>query len=146
MSWRPQLNVVCGRCGKPRGLAHVCVSNSRRRQAVKPQLSFGKCEKCKKPVGNPLTHVCAPRSDFKARKAKHDKEQRAKARKKRQQQAHDYTACADNECKRALCVAYKTGWKSGDEAGYERGWQQGYRAGYANGFPDGIAACPRTHK
>jgi hypothetical protein len=143
MSWRPQLNVVCGRCGKPRGLTHVCVSNSRRRQTLKPALSFGKCPDCKRPYGgNPLAHVCAPRSDFKARKAKYEKEQRAKARKKRQQQAHDYTACSDNECKRPLCVAFKTGWKLGDQAGYERGWQQGYD----RGFPDGIAACPREHK
>jgi hypothetical protein len=133
MSWRPQLNVVCGRCGKPRGLSHVCVSNSRRRQTLKPQLSFGKCPDCKRPYGsNPLAHVCAPKSDFKARKA----------RKKRQQERHDYTACLDSECKRALCVAFKTGWKLGDQAGYERGWQQGYD----RGFPDGIAACPREHK
>ncbi len=142
MAWRPQLNVTCGRCGKPRGLAHVCVSNSRRRQTVKPQLSFGKCEKCKKPVSNPLTHVCAPKSDFRARKAKHDTEQRAKARKKRQQERHDYTACADNDCKRPMCVAYKTGWKAGDEAGYDRGWQQGHQTG----FKEGIAACPRPHQ
>jgi hypothetical protein len=143
MSWRPQLNVVCGRCGKPRGLTHDCVSNSRRRQAIRPRLSFGKCPKCKKAYqGNPLTHVCAPKSDFRQRKKAYEKEQRARARKKRQQQAHDYQSCADNDCKRALCVAYKTGWQQGDEAGYQRGWQQGYD----RGFPDGIAACPRQHK
>lgn len=142
MSWRPQLNVVCARCGHPRGLAHVCVSNSRRKATLKPELSFGTCEKCRKPVSNPLTHTCAPRSDFRRRKARFDKQQRDEARKKRQKQAHDYTACADNDCKRSLCVAYKTGWQGGDRAGYERGWQQGYNSG----FPDGIAACPRTHQ
>lgn len=142
MGWRPQLNVVCGRCGKPRGLTHDCVSNSRRRQTVKPRLSFGKCPKCKKPYGgNPLGHVCAPASDFRKRKKAFEKEQRARARKKRQAQAHDYQACADNDCKRPVCVAYKTGWKGGGEAGYQRGWQQGYD----RGFPDGIAACPREH-
>ena len=88
--------------------------------------------------GQPLAHVCAPRSDFRRRKTAHEKQQRDRARKKRHQEARDYTACADNDCKRTLCVAYKTGWKAGDEAGYERGWQQGYD----RGFPDGIAACP----
>jgi hypothetical protein len=141
MSWRPALNVVCGRCGHPRGLGHVCVSNSKRRATVKPELSFGTCEKCRKTVSNPLTHNCAPKSDFRKRKAAHEKKLRDEARKKRQKQAHDYTSCADNDCKRALCVAFKTGFKLGDEAGYERGWQQGYNSG----FSDGVAACPRTH-
>jgi hypothetical protein len=155
MSWRPQLNAVCGRCGKPRGLVHECVSNSRRRQTVKPKLSFGTCPKCRKPYGgNPVGHVCAPKSDFRKRKAAHDKAERDQARKKRQQQGHDYTACSDNDCKRSLCVAYKTGWKAGDEAGYDRGWQQGHEAGfkegyaegYDKGYPAGIADCPRDHK
>jgi hypothetical protein len=142
MSLRPQLNAVCGRCGKPRGLFHECVSNSRRKMTVRPQVTFGTCEKCRKTVTNPLTHVCKPRSDFRRRKTAHEREQRTAARKKRQQQAHDYTSCSDNDCKRALCVAFKRGWKGGDEAGYDRGWQQGYD----RGFPDGIAACPRDHK
>jgi hypothetical protein len=150
MTWRPQLNVVCGRCGKPRGLVHECVSNSLRKQTVKPTVTFGTCDKCRKTVSNPLTHVCAPRSDFKRRKRAHEKAERDRARKKRQQQAHDYTSCTDNGCKRSLCVAYKTGWKAGDEAGYDRGWQQGhengFKEGYGKGFPDGIAACPRPHK
>ena len=151
MSWRPQLNVVCGRCGKPRGLTHDCVSNSRRKQTVRPRVTFGTCSRCRKPYdGNPLAHACAPKSDFKKRKAAHEKEQRASARKKRQQQAHDYLSCPDNSCPRPLCAAYKTGWKAGDEAGYERGWNQGrergLKEGYAQGYPDGIAACPRAHQ
>lgn len=142
MSWRPQLNVVCGRCGKPCGLTHDCVSNSRRKQTVKPRLSFGTCPKCRKPYGsNPLTHTCAIKSDFRKRKRQFEKEQREKARKKRRQQKHDYLACSDNECKRPLCVAYKTGWKAGDEAGYERGWSQGHDAGFA----EGRAASTRQH-
>jgi hypothetical protein len=147
MSWRPQLNVVCGRCGKPRGLGHVCVSNSKRKPAMKPKLSFGTCPKCRKPYeGNPLGHNCAPESGFRRRKAKFEKEQRDAARKKRQQQAHDYTACPDGSCKRALCVAYKTGWADGDQAGYDRGWQQGHEAGHKDGYAEGVAACPRDHK
>ena len=66
-----RLGLTCGRCGQPRELiGHVCVVRSgraaRRRATPKLRLDFGKCETCKRPVGNPLTHVCAPRSDFKA--------------------------------------------------------------------------------
>jgi len=142
MTWTPQLNVVCGRCGKRReGLRHVCFSNSTRKATIKPQVSFGTCPKCKKPQGNPLTHVCHPKSDFKKRKARAAKRERAKARKKRQSETHDYQACQDRDCPRSLCVAFKTGWKLGEEDGYDRG----YEAGYAIGFIEGIAACPRNH-
>ena len=42
---------------------------------------------------------------------------------------HDYQACADKNCQRPVCVAFK----EGDRQGYERG------------FPDGLAACPGPH-
>jgi hypothetical protein len=143
MSWRPQLNAVCGRCGKPRGLIHECVSNSTRSQSVKPKLSFGNCPKCHKPYGgNPLGHTCAPSSDFKSRKRKHEKQQRDAARKKKRKDTHDYTSCSDNDCPRSLCVAYKKGFKQGDEEGYKRGWETCYPVA----FEDGIAHCPRLHK
>jgi hypothetical protein len=141
MSLRPQLNVLCGRCGKPRGLFHDCVSNSRRRQTLKPTVTFGKCPNCKKTITNPLTHTCAPRSDFKRRKREHEKQQ-AKRPAKRRQDSHDYTECSDNDCPRSRCVAYKKGFKAGDETGYKRGWEQCYPVAFA----DGIAACPRPHK
>src|SRR5579875_976126 len=146
MGWRPQLNTVCGRCGKPRGLAHTCVSNSRRKATIKPKVSFGTCPKCKKPQGNPLTHTCRPKSDFKRRKADHAKAERAAARKKRQKNTHDYQTCTDNDCPRPLCVAFKTGHTTGHREGYEVGWRIGWQVGYDRGFPDGIAACPRAHK
>jgi hypothetical protein len=118
------------------------VSNSRRRQTLKPKLSFGTCPKCRKRygAGGPLAHACAPRSDFGKRKKQFEKEQRARARKARPK--HDYLECSDTECKRPTCVAYKAGVQAGDETGYARGWQQGYD----RGFPDGIAACPLEHK
>jgi hypothetical protein len=142
MSLRPQLNVTCGRCGKPRGLVHECVNGStRRKPTLKPTVTFGKCPDCKKTITNPLAHICAPKSDFKRRKREHDKQQKARQPKKRQP-SHDYTACPDSDCPRPLCVAYKTGWKAGDEAGYERGWETCYPAA----FEDGIAHCPRLHK
>ena len=135
MGWRPQLNIVCGRCGKPRGLTHVCVSSSKRRATATPQVTFGKCPRCGKPLGgNPLGHVCRPKSDFRRRKAAAARRETAKARKKRQAGKHDYQACTDGECQRPLCVAFKTGHKPG----YDRGW--------ADGFPAGQAACPRPHQ
>jgi len=146
VTWRPQLNAVCGRCGKPRGLTHDCISNSRRKQTIKPQLTFGTCPKCKKPQGNPLTHTCAPKSDFKRRKADWDKAQRAKARRKRQKNDHDYQACTDNSCPRSLCVAFKTGYANGSRDGYELGFKTGWQQGYDRGFPDGIKACPGPHR
>jgi len=133
MGWRPQLNVVCGRCGKPSGLlGHVCVSNSRRKQTLKPKLTFGSCPKCRKryDAGGQLTHVCAPKSDFGKRRKQYEKEQREKARKARPK--HDYTNCPESECKRSLCVAYKSGLELGDQEGYARGWEQGYDRGVAD--------------
>ena len=141
MGFRPALNVVCGRCGKPRGLTHDCVSNSRRKQTVRPKLSFGKCPKCRKPYGPvPLAHACAPKSDFKKRKTEYEQKQREREREKarKAKPKHDYMECGDAECKRSLCVAYKAGITLGDERGYERGWQQGYDRG--------LAECPRDHK
>lgn len=142
MGWRPQLNVVCGRCGKPSGLFHTCVSNSTRKQTLKPKVSFGKCPRCRRNYGpgGALTHACAPRSDFRKRKSQFEKEQkrleREKARKAKPK--HDYTECSDASCKRSLCVAYKTGREQGDLEGWSRGWDQGHDRG--------VADCPRDHK
>jgi hypothetical protein len=131
VTWRPQLNTVCGRCGKPRGLTHTCVSNSTRKATVKLRAGFGTCPTCRKPQGNPLTHACRPRSDFKRRKGAYAKQQKAAARKaaRKTRQAHDYQACTDNDCARSVCVAYRTGYQTGSQDGYEHGWQQGYDRG-----------------
>ena len=129
MGLRPQLNIMCQRCKKPRGLRHVCVSNSTRKAAFKPVLSFGTCPKCKKPVANPLMHVCAPKSDFRKRRAKAERERKARDRKKRQAERHDYTACTDQECTRPTCKAYREGRATGRDEGFE----------------EGINACPRPH-
>lgn len=141
MGWRPQLNVICGRCGKPTGLGHVCVSNSRKPQTMKLKVSFGKCPKCKKVYGaNPALHACAPRSDFRKRKSQFEKEQAKKEREKarKARAAHLYEECGDAQCKRSACVAFKTGRQAGYEAGFDRGWETGHERG--------IADCPRDHK
>lgn len=141
MGWRPQLNVICGRCGKPSGLRHVCVSNSRKPQTLKLKVSFGRCPKCKKVYGaNPALHVCAPRPDFKRRKSQFEKEQKAREREKarKNRPKHEYQECGNDECKRSACVAFKAGRQLGDEAGFDRGWEMGHARG--------INDCPRDHK
>ncbi len=135
-----RLRVTCGRCGQDRELiGHVCVIRSgraaRRSSAPKLSLDFGKCGTCHKPVGNPLTHVCAPRSDFRKRKR-----QAARPKKKPREQ-HDYQLCKDDTCKRQMCVAFKTGYRRG----YQDGWKDGYALGYAQGHEDGVRDCPRPH-
>lgn len=156
MAWTPQLNITCGRCGKPRGLRHVCVSSRDRKATVKAGWSFGQCPKCRKRITNPLTHTCRPKSDFKRRRtaaARQEKADRraqaaslAKVKRSRQgapaRPKHDYLACMDGDCERPLCVAFKTGYKTGHHDGYE----QGYVLGYDTGFSAGQAACPRPHK
>lgn len=149
----PRLSVTCGRCGQPRrGIRHDCIVSSgrasRRRATPKLKLDFGKCPDCRKTVGNPLTHVCAPKSDFKKRKRAAEKREREAARaraKKRQPDKHDYLACKDEDCKRSLCVAHKAGWREGHKAGFEDGWAAGYGTGYAEGFTAGRESCPGPH-
>jgi hypothetical protein len=146
MGWRPRLNVMCTRCKKAHGPFDVCVSGSSRKRSLKPRLSFGKCPTCKKSygAGGPLTHHCAPKSDFGRRKKQSEKERRQREREqaRKNRPKHDYTECSDSQCKRSLCVAYKSGKDEGDQEGYARGWQQGYD----RGFPDGQDACPRKHE
>ena len=140
MGWRPRLDVVCGRCGKPRGpVGHVCVSRRKGKPSLKPRLGFGSCPKCGKRYGaNPLLHVCEVKSDFRKRKAEHEKKQREREREKarREKPKHDYTECSDRDCKRALCAAYKAGIEEGDSRGYSRGWQMGYDRGAASALRD----------
>jgi hypothetical protein len=140
---RPALRPVCGRCGKPReGIRHVCRSNSARKATVSLKLDFGTCGTCGKTVTNPLTHTCKPKSGFKKRKSKAAKAEKAAARKKRQAEKHDYQACADQDCPRPLCVAFRTGSREG----YQRGFDDGFSAGFASGFTEGLASCPGPHR
>lgn len=148
-----RLALTCGRCGQPRELiGHVCVARSgraaRRSATPKLKLDFGKCSDCKRPVGNPLTHVCKPRSDFKSRKRKAERAAKGKP-KKQPRDKHDYLACADRDCPRPLCVAYKTGWREGYRIGFDEGYEAGFAAGqaegYDKGFAEGLASCPGPH-
>lgn len=96
-----------------------------------------KCGTCGKRYVNPLTHVCAPKSDFRKRKREAERaarrdaararkkaaaerrkaaaaERRRKAREKRSaprspRPQHDYRLCHDEDCRRHACVAYRDG-------------------------------------
>ena len=197
MGIRPRLNVRCGRCGKPReGLRHMCRSNSRRRATVRLAPALGTCPRCGKDYGNPLTHLCRPKSDFRKRRTASQRKARARAaqqvrrsraererariatvrererersrvraarlkasyearlaaaRAKAKQKVaqpkpaparprnppHEYQSCADTDCLRPVCVAFKEG--------YRDGYQQGYADGYGAGFSAGLASCPGPH-
>lgn len=139
MAFTPKLSAVCNRCGKSRGLlGHTCFNtgNSERVAAPQLQVTFGKCPKCKKQAGNPLTHVCAPKSDFTKRKRAAERREQAAGRKKRQAEKHDYQACSDKDCPRSLCVAFRVGRKFG----YQEGFDDGFISGTASGFASGYAA------
>lgn len=81
----------CGRCGKPRGIRHTCITQatSRRRATrtrLKPAISLT-CSKCGKPLGNPLTHTCVIGSDWKKRAAQAERRRKAEAARARQKTA-----------------------------------------------------------
>ena len=101
------------------------------RTKLKPSLS-AKCQKCRKDMGNPLTHTCTTRTDFKRRTAKAKKDAAAAKRKARPDHPRP-SACQDGSCKRSGCVAWR------------EGRADGYRDGYDDGFPDGVTACPLAH-
>jgi hypothetical protein len=122
---------------------------ARRAATPKLKLDFGKCENCNRPVGNPLTHVCAPRSDFKRRRRAAEKHEKYQARANRKSEKHEYQNCKDDDCKRSACAAYKTGWREGYQTGFAEGYDAGYgagrQAGYSEGFDVGLRSCPGPH-
>lgn len=61
------------------------------------------CPDCRKTV-EPF-HVCAPKSDFKRRRA-----QQARAEKRRDRRPpHDWRTCRDDDCQARVCVAFREG-------------------------------------
>jgi hypothetical protein len=72
------------------------------------------CPDCQKRV-QPF-HVCAPKSDFKQRRAQQARTARPRrrsapkpARRPCERRQHDYTACSDQQCPRPLCKAFREG-------------------------------------
>ena len=89
-----------------------------------------------------------------AERAKARTQHKAPPKSKPRRPQHEYQSCADKDCQRPACAAFREGYRDGHrdgwKQGFEQGWRQGYalgwRHGYGKGFPDGIAACPRPHK
>ncbi|MCP2336978.1 hypothetical protein [Actinomadura rupiterrae] len=87
----------CGRCGKPRGLTHTCVTRLNRRTKpgktrIKPRAALTTtCRTCGQPRG--LLHTCHVSTDFKKRKAEAARKQAA-ARKRKQAARRKATAAA----------------------------------------------------
>lgn len=127
---------------------------SARSTKVKPKLTV-RCSGCGAPLGNPLTHRCTTKTDF-----KQQKKQAAKPKPKPAStgNAHEYTGCGDENCPRFPCRVYREGFEDGrrrgfDEGkvegaieGFEEGYKRGWQEGYDVGFPAGIAACPLSHQ
>jgi hypothetical protein len=76
--------VRCGRCGKSRGVRHVCITSraSKRRHKVQSPVTL-ECSKCGKPRG--LRHTCVIRTDFKKRKRAAARKRVTAARRQRRQ-------------------------------------------------------------
>jgi hypothetical protein len=70
------------------------------------------CPECQKRV-QPF-HLCAPRSDFKARRAQHERAQRRRGggTRPRERREHDYRTCRDEDCPRGLCRAFREGMRA----------------------------------
>ena len=98
----------CGRCGKPRGLTHTCVTSatSKRkpgRTRLAPRATVT-CGTCGKPRG--LAHTCTVRTDFKQRKAAEARRQAAdRKRAKRAEAAAKRKAAAQARRQKAAAAA-----------------------------------------
>lgn len=144
----------CGRCGKPRGLTHTCVTSAtsrprRSRTTLRNPVGWtcGTCGKTRGPL-----HTCSQRTDFKARRRKAataDRRRKRKAtaakRAARRKQAAAERRARDRARKRAARKAPRTRTRSGEahEPGScgDRDCQKyGCRA-YWQGMDD----CPGPH-
>jgi hypothetical protein len=126
--------VYCGKCGRRRGLMHVCVvrrANGRTRIKA-PGISLATCSRCGQDYANPFTHTCPSRpGDFKRRKAAAERaERKRKAEQLRQRRREERArrreaggpvptarhlpqTCRDEDCQRRACVAYRLGFADG---------------------------------
>lgn len=95
--------LLCGTCGKSRGITHTCVTSatSRRRKTrtrLKPRITLT-CATCGKVRG--FRHTCNPKSDFKARKRRQATAERQRKRRviRERQAARRKQAAADRRAR-----------------------------------------------
>jgi hypothetical protein len=68
------------------------------------------CPECQKDM--PFGHTCVIKTDFKRRKRQAERPARRRSQAKGTSAArphHDYRTCADQDCQRTACVAYREG-------------------------------------
>lgn len=114
--------VTCGRCGKPRGVRHTCVTQATSkwrvtRTRLKPRVSLT-CSKCGKPLGSPLTHTCRVRTDWRGRAAQAERARRKAASAKRRA-AERARRKAWQDKRRALERERRKAWKDKQRAAYQ---------------------------
>ena len=148
MGLKPKISfglMRCGNCGQryANPLNHVCRARAKPagRTRFRPRVSasFTVCGRCGKRYNNPLAHTCTERTDFRARKAAHERAQREAARKRDRHAPED---CRDGKCPRYPCVTYRNGFAAGYRKGFDQGDAEGYARGYAEGWEKGFAARP----
>lgn len=134
----------CPSCGALSGnpLTHTCRAQSdfRKRKAAEKRHRRAEERKRKK-------RAAAARKRARAKERKRLATERRKAaeaarRRQARNQTHDrnrheYAACTDNSCERALCRAYRDG--------IDLGRLDGEAEGFAKGYADGMNACPLPH-
>ena len=130
MGWTPRIVIICG-CGQRRGLNHVCVTSKKITRPSRAAWAWPNCPDCKRPVKNPLTHICRSRKgDWGRRKKKHERQRAAAAKAaKTGRTTHDYETCADDECTLPYCRIWKRAAAQGYGQGYEAGWYARDRRG-----------------
>jgi hypothetical protein len=142
--------VICGRCGKPRGIIHECVPRGRRRRTrlKAPGLAWT-CATCRKQRG--LVHTCAPKSDFKSRKKRHERRRKAERKAERKREAAQRKREAARRRKAAAAARRKEAKSA--RAGRPRPAPHDYRTCRdaecpkygCVAFRAGIEACPEPH-
>jgi hypothetical protein len=78
----------CGRCGKPRGLHHLCTGGKKGRDRIglRVALKFT-CPSCGAQTASLLTHTCVKRTDFRKLRAAQQRRERAEDRKRKRRAA-----------------------------------------------------------
>jgi hypothetical protein len=109
---RPKVTVTCRTCGKPRGLNHTCVirTDFRKRKAAAERKAKAARKAQKRRERRQA--AAARRKEAAARRIAAARARKAAARtrpKRPRPPAHDYRTCADPECERYGCLAYRQG-------------------------------------
>jgi hypothetical protein len=147
--------VRCGRCGKPRGITHTCVTSwAGRGRSQRPRLQSPvtwECPSCGRKRG--VLHNCAPGSDFRKRRRDAATAERRRKRKaaRERQAARRKQAAADRRARdRARKAAVKGRPRTSRSRGESHepgtcGDRDCQRYG-CKAYWRGVDDCPRLHE